>query len=88
MGDLAAALGCSREHLSRCFARELGTSPRDWIAEEKIRHASERLRAGDARLGIAALAAECGFSSLSRFDKVFKRVTGTTPSAYRVRPLS
>lgn len=43
---------------------------------------------GFARLlPITEVAFMSGFNDLARFDKVFKRHTGLTPSAYRARQL-
>jgi AraC-like DNA-binding protein len=47
----------------------------------RVRRACDRLRARDATLADVAL--ETGFVDQSHFTRVFKRVMGTTPAAYR-----
>lgn len=81
VSELATKLGVTREHLARAFDHELGESPRDWIAREKMRLACQRLR--DSREAIAVIALDLGYPNPSRFDKVFKRMVGCTPGLYR-----
>lgn len=80
---LAADLGVAREHLARCFRRELGEGPREWIAREKIRLALGLLR--DERLAIAEVARRCGYPSPGRFAKAFRRLHGCPPRACRAQ---
>jgi AraC family transcriptional regulator len=78
---LAAELGVSPVRLARAFRRVHGESLGTYHRRLRIRRACERLRDGDATLAEVAL--ETGFSDQSHFTRVFRRLTGTTPAAYR-----
>jgi AraC family transcriptional regulator len=52
------------------------------VRQRRIQFACGRLTATDAPLADVALAA--GFCDQSHFTKAFRRVTGMTPSAYRM----
>ncbi len=41
------------------------------------------LRLATTSDGIHGLALDCGFSDLSHFNRVFRKLTGLTPGAYR-----
>lgn len=81
IGDVARAAGVHPAHLAAVFRQAhhepLGTYVRrlrvDWAAEQLLRT--------DAP--IATVAAEAGFADQSHLTRAFRRVTGTTPAAYR-----
>jgi AraC-like DNA-binding protein len=79
--ELAAALGCSREHLSRVFRLQTGAAPYRYIMQEKVRSALNMLRSSS--LSAKEVAARLGFAHPAHFTRVFRSFTGTTPSAYR-----
>ncbi|BDI29051.1 hypothetical protein CCAX7_11020 [Capsulimonas corticalis] len=87
--DVARALGVSREHLSRCFQRRVGMSPRQFCLEQRIRKACLLLKDTDAP--IKTIAAQLGYTEYSNFVHAFRQVTQMTPSEFRQRgflPLS
>ncbi|MEM9838897.1 MAG: AraC family transcriptional regulator [Pseudomonadota bacterium] len=52
----------------------------------RISHAQTKLQdPAAARLPILTIAMDCGFQTLSTFNRAFKTITGETPSAYRKR---
>lgn len=74
-------VGVSRSKLDRLFYDELGRS----IAGEMIRVRLQRcqsLLAGTDQ-SLSEIARQCGFSSATYFCRFFRRVTKTTPNAYR-----
>ena len=77
----AEGLGVSRRTLQRRLA-ERGTSFEAVANRARVRVA-QRLLATDAPL--ASIAYEAGFSSPERFSRVFRELTGETPSAARSR---
>ena len=77
----AKGLGVSTRTMQRRLA-ERGTSFEALANRARVRVA-ERLLASDASL--ASIAFEAGFSSPERFSRVFREVTGETPSAARAR---
>jgi AraC family transcriptional regulator len=82
--SLAALASDVRAHpvaLARAFRRAHGLSIGDYLQRERIRHACALLLAGDVPL--IDLALHCGFSDQSHFTRVFRRVAGNTPAAFR-----
>jgi len=77
----AKGVGVSTRTLQRRLA-ERGTSFEALANRARVRVA-ERLLATDASLG--SIAFEAGFSSPERFSRVFRDVTGDTPSAARAK---
>ncbi|KPF47506.1 AraC family transcriptional regulator [Rhizobium sp. AAP43] len=78
--DLARIADLSEFHLQRMFRISCGVSPHGFILHRRIDRARQMLADGEP---IAQIAAICGFSSQSHLTRMFKAVTGTTPSAYR-----
>lgn len=62
------------------FQQATGRSPRDQIRLVRMQAAMKFLASG---ISIAAVAAQAGFSSQSRFGQMFHRQMGMTPLAYR-----
>jgi len=80
--DVAHRLHVSTRTLKRRLA-ERGTTFSD-IAEN-VRHNEALVLLGDPRLAIDDVAAKLGYSDTANFARAFRRWTGTTPGAYRVR---
>ncbi len=81
---LAAHAGVSRVHFVRQFKRLTGLAPHQYVLRRRVERAAALLQNRDACL--KALALEVGFSSQAHLTAAFRRVTGTTPGAYRDRP--
>lgn len=81
VAQLAAALGCSADYLSRRFQRENGQTLTRWIARERVAMARDLL--ADPRHSVAEVGWMCGFSAASYFIRVFRQQTGLTPRAWR-----
>ncbi|HEY9663029.1 MAG TPA: AraC family transcriptional regulator [Allocoleopsis sp.] len=80
--DLASLLGMSEFYFSRQFKQATGTSPYQYLLQQRIERAKQLLRQSDRP--IADIALMCGFNSHSHLSKQFRQFTGTTPKAYRV----
>jgi AraC family transcriptional regulator len=78
--DLAVLAGLSEFHLQRMFRVSCGVSPHVFVLYRRIERARHMLAGNEP---IAQIATACGFSSQSHMTRMFKTVTGTTPSAYR-----
>ena len=78
--DLAEFLGMSQFHFSRLFKRSTGLSPHQYVMQKRIELAQQLLKKD---ISIADIALSCGFNSQSHLGKYFRKMTGTTPSAYR-----
>jgi two-component system, response regulator YesN len=81
LSTLARQVGMSKCRLSHRFHEVLGVTFRDYLMSVRLERAKALLAAG--HVSITEVAQGVGFSDLPRFDKVFKRYTGLTPSAYR-----
>ncbi|WP_217594447.1 AraC family transcriptional regulator [Cohnella sp. GbtcB17] len=83
--ELSKRASVSPAHFSRLFKQMTGMNVTGFIAAKRIVKAKEMLLATDH--GVARIAAECGFESLPHFHRLFKRIAGGTPAAYRRSPL-
>lgn len=81
VAQLARALGCSADYLSRRFQGEKGQTLTRWIARERVAMARDLLT--DPRHSVAEVGWMCGFSTASYFIRVFREQTGLTPRAWR-----
>lgn len=71
----------SRRSFSRHFIAETGTTPLQWLVEQRVRHAQRLLES--SHLDVEGVASESGFGTATSLRQHFRRVTGTTPLAYR-----
>lgn len=65
------------------FQRQMQASPRDYLLRCRVQAAAALLQASERT--VAEIAYECGFGSLSSFNRAFVRHLGTTPSGLRKR---
>lgn len=79
---LAALAGRSVEHVGRTVLRHTGRTTTVLLNEERLAEAARRLRLTEQT--IAAIAADCGYESLSHFYRAFRAAHGTTPRDYRL----
>ena len=80
---LADAVGIHPVHLARSFRRHFGCTVGDYRRRERIQSACRKL--AESSDAIADIALATGFSHQSHFARIFKRLTGTTPAAYRAK---
>jgi len=78
---VAKFVNISRNHLSDKFKEVTGVNFVDYIARTRTEKARELL--ANSNLRISEIAFAVGFQSLSQFNRVFKKLTGKSPSAYR-----
>jgi len=76
-------LKISKYHLSHRFKGVMGMTFREYLTTLRLEKAKELLPS--RHLSVTEVAQTVGFSDLPRFDKVFKRHTGVTPSSYRAQ---
>jgi AraC-like DNA-binding protein len=89
LSDLAAALGLRPYRVSEILNRGLQTSFYDLINGYRIARAQELLSSqSSAHLNLLGIAMESGFRSKSVFNEVFKKMTGKTPSEFRIRNMT
>lgn len=81
--DIAARVGLSESHFRRRFSEEMGFSPLEYVSWQRIQRAKQLLTQGDT--SVTKLAFDLGFQSSAYFTQVFRKLTGMTPSQYRIR---
>jgi two-component system response regulator YesN len=84
---LAAAAreaGMSSAHFSRMFKKVMGLSYQDYLNSRRITKAKNLLRT--SAQSVTEIAASLGFSDQTGFGRIFKKLTGHTPSAFRSLP--
>jgi len=79
--DVAAHVGVSERHLSRCFRQEMGITLNDYLTRYRVQQAKALLTTGD--LTVTEVAMEVGFTDSSYFGRVFRREIGVPPSAFQ-----
>jgi LacI family transcriptional regulator len=82
VSELLARCRLSRRHAEQLLKRDLGMSPARFIHGRRIARA-KRLLVEDMSLPLTQVAADCGFSSLDQFRRVFVAIEGVMPAAYR-----
>lgn len=66
---------------SRYFADKIGVTFSSFVRTLKVEYAMKQLECSD--LQVSELANELGYTNLCSFTRVFKAVSGQTPSEYR-----
>lgn len=79
--DLADYFKYSESHFSTLFQKETGTSPINYFIRLKIQKACQYIELTDMKLNEIAM--RLGFDEQAYFSRVFTKVMGMSPSAYR-----
>ena len=77
----AAALGYSSKYLSRAFSRSAGVSFTSHLNYIRCSFALRQLSAENT--SVSAVAFDNGFGSIRNFNRLFKKFSGATPTAFR-----
>lgn len=78
---LSKSFFISPYHLSRTFKKVTGFSFIEYLNSIRTKEAQRLIR--DTSQSISHIAASVGFDSLTHFGRVFKSITGLSPSQYR-----
>ncbi len=82
--SLSKTLGITSKQLSQIINQVEGKNYSQYIAELRVYQAVELLKTNKYKhYTMAAIAYECGFSSISSFNIAFKKITGKTPVQYK-----
>lgn len=84
--DISESVGFSREHFSRLFKVEMKENFIDYLNKRRIEEAKKYIRK-DPRIKVIEIYQQVGFTNQQHFTKIFKKVTGYTPNAYRKKVL-
>jgi AraC-like DNA-binding protein len=81
LNDLSRKFAISKSHLCRLFKTHTGKTIFEYIHQRRIEQAVALL--AGTRKKIIEISSECGFNNASHFNRVFLKITGKKPSAYR-----
>lgn len=84
VSDIAKWAHISETQFRRIFSSYMNMSPLEYINLVRIQAACEYLKKTDEP--VAMIAAKCGFSVSSTFNRNFRHVMGVTPAEWRKRP--
>ena len=79
--DIAKSANLGLSQLNKHFRHITGASPYEYLILLRIERAIELLRSTDDT--ILDIACDCGFGTHANFSKLFRRITGITPSECR-----
>ena len=83
IGELARRANMSSRTFARRFNDEAGTTPHRWLTQQRLAAAQRRLETTNDSIDEVAEAA--GFETAETLRHHFRRLFGTTPTAYRQR---
>jgi AraC-like DNA-binding protein len=78
---VAQAVNISANYLSEKFKNVTGVNFVEYVARVRFEKACDLLETVDRRISEIAFAV--GFQSLSQFNRIFKKLSGTSPTQYR-----
>jgi AraC family transcriptional regulator len=81
VADLAKACNLSPTHFARAFKRSSGQAPHRWLTDQRVAVAKALLQ--DGLLPLAEIALASGFVDQSHFTRIFTRIVGESPGAWR-----
>jgi transcriptional regulator GlxA family with amidase domain len=79
---MAGHAGVSPRTFARRFREETGTTPLQWLLNQRVLEARRLLE--DSDLAVEAVAWRVGFGTAASLRDHFRRYTSTTPSGYRI----
>ena len=81
LASLAKESGYSRAHFLRMFRAATGLTPHQYVLERRLGTAQQLLR--QSKMLLVDIALQCGFSSQTHMNDVFRKRLGVTPLEYR-----
>ena len=81
VGEMAAKLGVTPTHLTRCCRQTCGRSAIDLLQDRRIFEALRLLSETDTPVG--RIGESLGFNSPAYFTRAFQNMTGVSPTAFR-----
>lgn len=83
LGEVAKAVNTSAYYFCKMFKQATGLTFTDYLARVRVEKVKNLLLNPHIRISEAAF--QVGFQSLSQFNRVFRKITGESPTAYRER---
>ena len=81
VAEIASKFGYNEKYISHRFAQITGMSLKQYILSQKVDAANFMLT--DSNTPIAQIALSLGFSNSQNFSRLYKKLTGLSPSEYR-----
>lgn len=81
LDELSEHFFLEKTYLSRLFKDTYGTSPIDYVIQNRITNAKTKLRFTD--MTIEEIAYACGFNSSTYFSRIFRKIENMSPREYR-----
>jgi AraC-like DNA-binding protein len=81
--EVAKAVNMSAFYFCKMFKKATGMTFTDYLARIRVEKVRNLLLNPHKRISEAAF--EAGFQSLSQFNRVFRKIAGESPTAYRDR---
>jgi AraC-like DNA-binding protein len=81
--QLANLIFISKDHLIRLFKKHMNATPVHYINQKKIEKAQLMMLIDEDN--IQQLCFKLGFENISYFNRLFKKITGETPTIYKRR---
>jgi len=81
LADVARAACTSTFYICKLFKRHTGLNFTEYVSRLRVGKAAELL--ANPNLRISEIAYEVGFQSLTHFNRVFRKIIGESPTAYR-----
>lgn len=83
VATMAEAANLSASHFSRAFRVSFGLPPREWLLQQKMQSARDRLQ--NSQDTVEQIASDLGYRTSSQFCRAFRVRFGSSPRAYRRR---
>jgi AraC family transcriptional regulator len=81
LSDLAREAGMSTSHFIRSFRQSTGKTPHQFLLHQRVERAQSLMH--DRRSPLTEVALASGFADQHHLARIFRRITGVTPSSYR-----
>ena len=82
MQDVAKAMNYSEAYFCKLFKQCFKVNFSAWLNEYRVEKAKEMLL--QTRMSIREISIACGYTDANYYARVFKRITGKTPSEFRL----
>jgi len=79
--ELAAVVRLSEFHFNVAFRNSVGDSPHEYVIRRRIERSQGLMLSTDAPL--SQIAADCGLADQAHFTRLFRKIVGETPAAWR-----